>query len=204
MFGMWVPALCRAALSTCLGLAAPTVSLTFDDGPSVYTRQVVQTLTAHDATATFFVTGTEVAKHPEMVGELLAAGMSVQPHGWSHQDLTSLGSEGLRFELGEAVDQLVGLGANPSCVRPPYGATNLAVTDAAASQGLDVRLWTVDPQDWDSPGVDVIVERALDGLDDGDVILLHDGGGDRSQTVQALPVILAELDARGYHTVPAC
>lgn len=204
MFGMWVPALCRAVLSTCLGLGAPTVALTFDDGPSDYTEQVVQTLLAHDATATFFVTGTEVSKHPGMVGELLAAGMSVQPHGWSHKDLTSLGPDVLEAELGQATDQLVDLGADPTCVRPPYGATNRAVADAAELYGLDVQLWTVDPQDWDSPGVGVIADRALDGLDDGDVILLHDGGGDRSQTVQALELILAELDTRGYRTVPAC
>lgn len=200
----WLSMFCRSVLSTCLAVTAPAVALTFDDGPSQYTEQVLQTLVEHEATATFFVTGTEVEKNPEMVVELLAAGMSVQPHGWSHQDLTSLGPDGVRTELGKAFDQLVMLGADPACVRPPYGATNRAVADVAGLYGLDIQLWSVDPQDWSRPGVSVIADRSLDDLDDGDVILLHDGGGDRSQTVRALEVILDELDERGYRTVPAC
>ena len=90
------------------------------------------------------------------------------------------------------------------CLRPPYGAYDDGVVERLSARGLHTVLWTVDPQDWARPGTDAIVRRTMDQLRPSAVILLHDGGGDRSQTVAALPRILDGLRERGYRVVPLC
>jgi peptidoglycan/xylan/chitin deacetylase (PgdA/CDA1 family) len=89
-------------------------------------------------------------------------------------------------------------GVKPRFFRAPYGVTNQAVVDAAHAQGLRVLQWSVDPQDWTRPGVGMIVARVLRQVHPGAVVLMHDGGTDRSQTVAALPIIIAALRAQGY------
>jgi len=89
-------------------------------------------------------------------------------------------------------------GTLPFCVRPPRGASDTATREAIGEQGLQIALWDVDPQDWRRPGADVIAQRVLDGVRPGAIVVLHDGGGDRSETVTALEAILTELGARGY------
>jgi peptidoglycan/xylan/chitin deacetylase (PgdA/CDA1 family) len=89
-------------------------------------------------------------------------------------------------------------GYTPRCLRPPYGAVNSRVYARADALGNKIRLWTVDPRDWSRPGTSVIVRRVLDNVRSGSIVLLHDGDGDRSQTVAALPTILKTLTARGY------
>ncbi|HEY5173071.1 MAG TPA: polysaccharide deacetylase family protein, partial [Acidimicrobiia bacterium] len=96
-------------------------------------------------------------------------------------------------------------GARPTCFRPPYEATNSTVVSIAASLGFTQTLWNVDPTDWNRPGVSAIVNNVLANAHGrGVIVLLHDGGGDRSQTVAALPLIITGLRNQGYQFVQPC
>jgi peptidoglycan/xylan/chitin deacetylase (PgdA/CDA1 family) len=95
-------------------------------------------------------------------------------------------------------------GARPRCLRPPYGSVDAASADQARALGLRLTMWDVDPYDWRRPGAGVIAGRVLSRVRSGDVVLLHDGGGDRSQTVAALQQVLASLSARGFRFRALC
>jgi len=182
--------------------AAPTkyVYLTFDDGPAArYTQQVLDVLDAFDVRATFFELGGEVSRYPYLTARVHRRGHSVQNHTWSHPDLRHVSWTRFRHEVLATDRQIrAHTGYTPHCLRPPYGAVNRLVYDRAARLGKQIRLWTVDPRDWSRPGVSAIVHRVLNNVVNGSVVLFHDGGGDRSQTVAALPTILRTLKARGY------
>ncbi|MFE7192618.1 polysaccharide deacetylase family protein [Kitasatospora sp. NPDC057541] len=180
--------------------AAKVVYLTFDDGPSPrYTPQVLSLLSQYGVRATFFEIGQNVAANPEVTRQVGAQGHSVQNHSWSHPDLRKLSKSAFQYQVS-ATDARIRAqtGTTPSCLRPPYGGVNGTVRSAAAGLGKSVQLWSVDPQDWSRPGRAAIERRVLDAVKPGSVILLHDGGGDRGQTVAALPAILGTLKSRGY------
>ncbi|WP_199523232.1 polysaccharide deacetylase family protein [Kitasatospora sp. MBT66] len=190
------------ALPAAPAQAAPAkvVYLTFDDGPSPrYTPQVLALLAQYGARATFFEIGQNVAAYPEVTRRVHDQGHSVQNHSWSHPDLRSLSKSSFDSQV-TATDARIRerTGTTPSCLRPPYGAVNSAVRSGAARLGKTVQLWSVDPQDWARPGRAAIERRVLDRVTPGSVVLMHDGGGDRSQTVAALPAILRTLKSRGY------
>jgi peptidoglycan/xylan/chitin deacetylase (PgdA/CDA1 family) len=179
------------------------VYLTFDDGPSVYTPQILSELQAKGVPATFFVVGQNAAQHPSFVQQEHADGEGIGDHTWDHPDLTTLPPDQVRSELQSTADEIASLtGARPALWRPPYGAFNDIVTAIASSLGLSMRLWDVDPADFTTPGTDVIVSRVVDNVSPGAIIILHDGSPDgsedRSQTVAALPTIIDTLRARGY------
>ena len=132
--------------------------------------------------------------------------MSVETHGWDHADLTRLSPAAIDDELTRAANAVqAATGRRPTCFRPPYGATNQTVVAEGAKLGLTQILWNVDPSDYLRPGASVIASRVL-GVADGRglVVGIHDGGGDRSQTVAALPAIIDGLRARGYTFVRLC
>jgi peptidoglycan/xylan/chitin deacetylase (PgdA/CDA1 family) len=197
------------SLITALGLTATTtaaeaatkyVYLTFDDGPtSRYTPQVLDILSAYGVRATFFEVGRNVSYYPYLTRRAYLRGNSVQNHTWSHVDLRYVSWDTFTYQVLKT-DRYIRAqtGYTPRCLRPPYGAVNSRVYARADALGKKIRLWTVDPRDWSRPGTSVIVRRVLDNVRSGSVILLHDGGGDRSQTVAALPTILKTLKARGY------
>jgi peptidoglycan/xylan/chitin deacetylase (PgdA/CDA1 family) len=182
--------------------AAPTkyVYLTFDDGPATrYTQRVLDVLDAFDVRATFFELGSEVSRYPYLTSRVHRHGHSVQNHTWSHPDLRDVSWTRFRHEVLATDRQIrARTGYTPHCLRPPYGAVNGLVYDRAARLDKLIRLWTVDPRDWSRPGVSTIVHRVLDNVVNGSVVIFHDGGGDRSQTVAALPTILRTLKARGF------
>ncbi|TCO34013.1 peptidoglycan/xylan/chitin deacetylase (PgdA/CDA1 family) [Kribbella steppae] len=182
--------------------ALPTkyVVLTFDDGPDpVYTPLILDVLAKYDAKATFFEVGRNVVKHPALTKRIHAAGHSVQNHTWTHADLRPLSAASFRQQIS-STDQAIRAqtGGTPACLRPPYGAMNSTVTKRAKALGKDLVVWDIDSRDWTKPGTAAIVRRVLAGVHNGSVILMHDGGGNRSQTVAALPTILKTLKARGY------
>ncbi|MGW4206303.1 polysaccharide deacetylase family protein [Streptomyces sp. NPDC004726] len=182
--------------------AAPQkiVYLTFDDGPNTrYTQQILRVLAAHNVAATFFVTGSQVNAHPSTTRQTHLQGHGVQNHTWSHPDLTRVSLSRFRSEVTRT-DQAIRAqtGYTPRCLRPPYGAYNNTVKSRASALGKKLRLWTLDPRDWSRPGPRTIENRVLNGVRPGTTVLLHDGGGDRSQTVAALPKIITTLKARGY------
>ena len=183
------------------------VALTFDDGPSAtYTSQVVATLARYGVPATFFTVGEEAAEHTDLLRLEGANGNSVEDHSWDHADLTHLTPSQIASELSRTADVVqAAIGTRPICFRPPYGATNATVRAAGASLGLTQILWNVDPSDYKQPGVSAIVDNVL-GAATGKGLLvgIHDGGGNRSETVAALPAIIDGLRARGYRFVRLC
>ncbi|WP_045697828.1 polysaccharide deacetylase family protein [Streptomyces rubellomurinus] len=196
------------AAGTAVGLPAAearaaggkVVYLTFDDGPSpAYTPKVLAVLDRYGVRATFFEIGQNVSAHPGVTGQVARRGHSVQNHSWSHPDLRKLSGPAVDAQVRNT-DRAIRAqtGRTPTCLRPPYGAVNATVRSRAAADGKQVVLWSVDPQDWARPGTAAIQSRVLRDVRPGSVILLHDGGGDRSQTVAALPAILSTLKARGY------
>ena len=180
-----------------------TVYLTFDDGPSVYTPQILSALEAKGAPATFFVLGEHTVQFPSSVQRASADGDGIGDHTFDHPDLTTLPPDQIRQQLESTAVEIANLtGARPTLWRPPFGSFNGVVTSIASSLGLSMRLWDVDPADFTMPGTDVIVSRVVDNVHDGAIVLLHDGSpegtGDRSQTVAALPTIIDTLRSRGF------
>lgn len=180
-----------------------TVYLTFDDGPSVYTPQILSELEAKGVPATFFVLGERAVQFPSFVQREHADGDGTGDHTWDHPDLTTLPPDQVRSELQSTADEITSLtGAPPTLWRPPFGAFNDTVTQIASSLGLSMRLWDVNTDDWMMPGTDVIVGNVVSNVRNGSIILLHDGSQettfDRSQTVAAVPTIIDTLRAAGY------
>lgn len=174
----------------------PTVHLTFDDGPDPrWTPQVLAVLRRHGVRAVFFQVGQNVVAHPDLVRQIRSEGHLVGNHTWSHARLTDLRNRAIGGQL-DRTD--AALGGRVRCVRPPYGATDPRVADVIGARGQRAVLWDVDPQDWARPGADRIVRRVLGRVHDGAVVLMHDGGGDRSQTVAALEQVITRLREQGY------
>jgi peptidoglycan-N-acetylglucosamine deacetylase len=174
--------------------------LTFDDGPNpTYTRPMLDILTRYQARATFFATGQNVASWPSITHLAYVRGNSVQNHTWAHRDLRYVSWNTFKYQV-KATDRVISAqtGYTPRCLRPPGGRVNASVYSRAAALGKQIRLWTVDPRDWSRPGTSAIISRVLNNVRPGSIVLLHDGGGNRSQTVAALPSILKTLKARGY------
>lgn len=184
----------------------PEIALTFDDGPNpVYTPQILSVLNVYHVKATFFDLGYLVKDYPDIVRREFAQGNSIGNHSWSHPDLTRFSAAGIASQLGSASDAIQSVtGTRPILFRPPYGSFNATVLAQATQLNLTAILWDDEARDWALPGVNVIVSRILNLAHDGSIILLHDGGGFRSQTVAALPIIIAALRQRGFTfvTVP--
>jgi peptidoglycan/xylan/chitin deacetylase (PgdA/CDA1 family) len=183
------------------GTAGPLpVALTFDDGPwPDTTAQILAILVQRQGPATFFVVGRQVQRYPELVRRELVAGMAVGSHSWSHpQPFDQLPVARIRDEIARGRRSLQTLGVRPVGFRPPGGATSPAGAATAQAVGDRTVLWSVDPADW-RPGVtaDQLVQRVLAGVRPGAIVLLHDGGGDRSATVAALPAIIDGLRRLG-------
>jgi peptidoglycan-N-acetylglucosamine deacetylase len=181
----------------------PEIAITFDDGPHpVFTPQVLDVLRRYGVTATFFCIGLNVDAYPELVRRAVDEGHLTGNHTWSHPYLPDL----TRDELLRQVDATNGAltnaaGRASTMVRPPYGSRTPELLGWLAEHGMTTVLWDVDTQDWSVPGVEAIVAGAGALTTDGSVILMHDAGGDRSQTVAALPPILEKLLARDYRFV---
>jgi peptidoglycan/xylan/chitin deacetylase (PgdA/CDA1 family) len=181
----------------------PEIAITFDDGPHpAFTPQVLGVLARYGVRATFFGVGLNVNAYPELVGRATDEGHLVGNHTWSHPYLPDL----TRDELLRQVDATNGALANAAgrpatLVRPPYGSRTPEVLGWLAEHGMTTVLWDVDTLDWSVPGTDTIVAEAARLTTGGSVILMHDAGGDRTQTVAALPRILETLLERGYRFV---
>ena len=187
----------------------PVIYLTFDDGPHpTWTPQVLEVLGRHGATATFFVLGQNVLAYPELAARLVAEGHDPENHTFDHASLDKVDRETFIAEVRDtdrAIHEAAGDRADPiACLRPPYGAYDTRTGALAAELGKTLTLWTVDPQDWRRPGADQIAEHLLAHARPGAVLLMHDGGGERSQTVAALDRVLGELTARGFTFALLC
>lgn len=182
----------------------PRVALTFDDGPlPPHTGQVLDVLERYDVRATFFCTGLPAVAHPAQIARMREQGHGVGNHTWSHAYLPELAPSEVVEQVERTGEVLAGVGTTgPSLFRPPYGSCTPQVLDQLAGMGQTTVLWDVVSDDWASPGAEQITRSVLDSSRAGSVVLLHDGGGDRSQTVAALPAIVEGLLERGLRPVP--
>jgi peptidoglycan-N-acetylglucosamine deacetylase len=181
------------------------IALTIDDGPSpVYTPQVLSILEKYGITAAFSMIGENVSYYPSIAREVADAGHTIVNHTWNHANLMSMKRSQLPGEVDRATDAIqYATGTRPGMFRAPYGAwspTLLAYLEAQKLTPLD---WSVDPEDWARPGVAKIVKTIMGTTKTGSIILEHDGGGNRSQTVAALKIVIPRLLDEGYQfTVP--
>jgi peptidoglycan/xylan/chitin deacetylase (PgdA/CDA1 family) len=182
------------------------VALTFDDGPSVFTPRILATLRRLHARATFFVVGRLAKVAPKLVKREIAAGMEIGSHSYSHPYRPPFDRQPhrvIRQEIAWTRGVLRRLGREPTLFRPPGGAFSPYVIETAGSFGQRVVLWSVDPTDW-KPGTTPkqIARRVLGAVKPGSIVILHDGGGDRSATVAALPRIIRGIRERGLRLAP--
>ena len=186
--------------------ALPEIALTFDDGPDpVYGPQILALLVRYRVPATFFYIGNLVERYPEIAAQAERAGFVIGNHTWDHSELPLLSPDQVQSELSQTNDAIFkATGIRPTLMRPPYGAITPAIETQNAQDNLSTILWDVDPRDWARPSTDAITWNVLTNVHDGAIVLLHEGGGDRSQTVAALEQIIPALSQSGYHfvTVP--
>ena len=179
-----------------------SVALTFDDGPSPYTQRILDTLRRYDAGATFFTLGNQLAEHPFPLQRAVAEGHSIANHTWSHADLTKLSPADVRSEMNDANAGLRSAGIpRPRLFRPPYGAYNDQTLRIARRNGMLTVMWTIDSSDYKATDPKAMADAVLAGARPGAIILMHDGGGNRTVTSQALPLIAKGLRARGFKMV---
>jgi peptidoglycan/xylan/chitin deacetylase (PgdA/CDA1 family) len=190
-------------------VATRTVALTFDDGPGPATPAVLDILHRNGVRATFFVIGQRAAAEPEMLRRIAADGHALGNHSWSHH-IPSAKAGWKRSTLTAEIERanraiLAATGLKPCLFRPPGGIVKGA-GKATRTAGLSTILWSTDPRDWAASAgkksASVIRKRVAAGLtEEHPVILLHDGGGNRSATVDALQGIIDDYRARGYQFV---
>jgi peptidoglycan/xylan/chitin deacetylase (PgdA/CDA1 family) len=179
-----------------------TVALTFDGGPSGYTPKIERILQRKHVRATFFWVGSRTFGWEKVVRRISDKGHEIANHSWFHDDLTTLPADAVRRDLARTNRRLARLtGERPTIFRPPYGAVNPQVRQVAAGLGLRTVIWDADSLDWTSPGCEEIVRLVAERVRPGAIVLLHDGGGDRRQTVCALPQIIRNLRSRNYRFV---
>jgi peptidoglycan-N-acetylglucosamine deacetylase len=179
------------------------VYLTFDDGPDGrYTPKILAALRKYDARATFFVVGTMLQNNRAIAKQIVEQGSTLANHTWDHKSLQGMSRDEFRSVVGRTQDLMGSLGTK--CLRPPYGATDANTETYAREMGLAVWTWSIDTIDYRKPSPDMIAERAVANAGPGSVILMHDGGGDRTNTVAAVPKILEQLKAKGYRFEALC
>jgi len=176
------------------------IALTFDDGPNPpFTAQIVQTLRDAQATATFFMLGRQVTLYPKPVGKVWKAGFQIANHSFSHRRLDHALEPDLTRELDDTRNLLFSItGVEPKWFRPPYGAESPVLKAVAEAKGYRVVRWNIDTRDWEAANPDDIVNHAVSAAFPGAIVLMHDGGGNRTNTVMALPKIIQALRERGY------
>jgi len=184
-----------------------TIYLAFADGPSPATTQLLSLLSQAGAKATFFTEEGAVAAQPQTLEELMAEGDGIGISAWPHNDASPIASDALWRTVSATQIAVSSVdGRTPTCFLPPYGSTGAQSRTTATSLGLHVVLWDLDPQDWRLPGAAAIADEVILHARPGSVVLLHDGGGDRSQTVAAVKQIVDALSRLGYNfsSIPGC
>ncbi|TWD56185.1 cellulose synthase/poly-beta-1,6-N-acetylglucosamine synthase-like glycosyltransferase [Arthrobacter sp. AG367] len=184
-----------------------TVALTFDDGPdALWTPRILDVLREHRVHATFFVVGSAAVDNPDLLRRIVAEGHEVGVHTLTHTDLGPAPDWRRELEVQGGQDAIVGVtGRAASLLRPPYTAGNGAITDSMwsalrglADEGYLTVLSSMDSKDWQTPGAGAIEDNLTPSGPQGQVVLMHDGGGDREQTVAALDSALSRFSEQGY------
>ncbi len=177
------------------------VALTFDDGPHpTYTPKILDILKKHNAKATFFVLGSRVKSHPSIVARTVNEGSEVGVHTWNHPNLTKCSPSKVRKEIGDTL-KVIQAASNytPRTMRPPYGAVNANLVGMfAAEYNLSTIMWSIDTNDWRKPGIQKVINEAVNKAQPGSIILIHDIHG---SSYEAVDGIVTGLIKRGYSLV---
>lgn len=174
------------------------LAMTFDDGPHpVNTPKLLDLLKERNIKATFFLVGERVKMHPEIVRRILAEGHEVANHTWTHPSLVSISDEKIRSEFQRTADAIWDAAQyRPHLMRPPFGATNKRIEQFVFNEfGYSSITWSVDPNDWRRPGVQVVANRLIAGAHKGAIMLAHDI---HAPTIEAMPQVFDALLAKGY------
>jgi peptidoglycan/xylan/chitin deacetylase (PgdA/CDA1 family) len=178
------------------------IALTFDDGPGPYTPEILAALQRYHAPATFFEVGFMLRWFHASTSAIVARGDPIGDHTQLHQQMSALSTNDQRNALLDQAAVISQYGAPfPRMFRPPYGAYNAKTLALLHKLGMLMVMWTVDSRDYLKPGVAAIVQTVIAGARPGAIILMHDAGGDRQQTTDALPKVIKGLRARGYRLV---
>ena len=188
------------------GPANPRViALTFDDGPWYDTPQFLDILEHYHVPATFFEIGEQISTYGEggaIERRMLADGDMIGDHTWSHPNVSGAGSfaAGQISQTATAIEQATH-GFTPCLFRAPDGAVSGPLISEARSMGFTTIQWDIDPRDWALPGVSAIYDNVIANAHPGAIVIQHDGGGNRSETLAALPQEIQTLRSRGYQFV---
>ncbi len=175
------------------------IALTFDDGPAPNNDpEILRLLADYGAVATFFVIGSKIGHHADLLQQMLTAGCEIGNHSWRHPMMTSLSADAQQEELRQTNDLLANLGIPLHWFRPPYGDYDSLTQTIAQTENLETILWSVDSRDWKGGPADVLAQRVIDGITPGAVILMH---STKAPTVAALPKILEFAKSHGYRFV---
>ena len=176
------------------------IAITFDDGPSPgVTEKVLQALSQNRAKATFFMIGNRIKESPNLAREVQSQGHEIANHSYTHPFLSRLSTETVKQELEKTqniIEETMNVKAH--WFRPPYGAFKVSQAPIATALKLNIVIWSVDPQDWARPGINVIHRRIINQTSGGDIILCHDL---HRQTGEAAPYVIASLVNRGFELV---
>ncbi len=181
-----------------------TVYLTFDDGPGPNTGDVLDVLKENDVKATFLIIGKMIRTREADLKRVYAEGHATGNHTWDHANLAQMNKTQVDRQLNRSALE-IGPRMGP-CMRPPYGALDGEARKLSVAYGMTPVLWTRDTNDWNKSASQASIGNVLKGIQPGDIVLMHDGGGDRKNTVNALREVLPTLKAKGYKfdVVPVC
>ncbi len=177
-----------------IGPGQPMVAFTFDDGPSQdYTPEMLGVLRENDVRATFFILGAQAEMHPDLLRQIVESGSEIGNHTYSHLDLRALVRPALDYQI-YTTQEIVRreTGTVPEILRPPYGFINEELINQI---NLPIILWSLDTRDWQDRDPDIVFNRVLNSIRDGDIVLMHDT---YESSVQAVRRIIPELKRRGY------
>ena len=189
------------------------IYLTFDDGPDPdWTPQVLALLQKYHATAVFYEIGRNARSYSQITLEVAEAGQMIGLHGYNHIELNKLGYNDFYLEIMDTRDAILDALSSRQdlqdqltpCLRPPYGAVSDSVYRYAHDMNYAISMWHLDTRDWTGISGEEILETVEKELEPYRVVLMHDGGEGRSETVRGLELVLHELTLRGYHFEPYC
>ncbi|MCI8778427.1 MAG: polysaccharide deacetylase family protein [Bacilli bacterium] len=179
-----------------IDISKPMIALTFDDGPSIYTEEILETLNTYHSNATFFVLGNKIEAHSGTIIKMYQYGNEIGNHSYNHRSLTKLSLEEQREQIEKTQDIIKKYtGFTPIYLRPTYGSVNSKLRN---NTNLDIVLWNVDTKDWKYKDVNTIVNNTLRDVKDGSIVLMHDT---HKRTSEAIKILIPKLIENGYQLV---
>lgn len=174
----------------------PMIALTFDDGPSKYTQEILDLLKENNSAATFFVLGSQASKYEETVKQMIENGNQIGNHSYDHKRLTLLNDEELYDQINKTDNLIYDVALyRPFVMRPPYGSTTEALKEKIQKPIIN---WSIDTRDWESRNAEAIIKIIYENVKDGDIILMHDL---YESSLEASKIVIPELINRGYQLV---